>query len=553
MRIALGALCRSLTWYAVLFWTMTWLLGIDRAVAAIAAPALVVTGINIGIWRFYRGFHRRRGRTRQACLRGPVRGARALGAYCPAGHRACADPRCAGPGLSQIRSFEAALAGLPDPGSPLAGGIRLRYVPAEPLGAGGLADANLNAAVQYMRSRVAVSGSMTLRLYSNPPPRNASGNASGTGYTQGGPAQFPVRSVPVNQPLPHPAPCRCTACAYIRQPPVPGCTCPVCVSRRQYPQNPPLPAATSGCTCPSCTASRQQAASPYAPAARPKPRTGGGMDGFDGAELVAGTALGYRWWTMRAPQLHLNPAAAAQEWEPGLLRGVKDFWQPGVNRARCQAGIRVPHPYDQIPHPGCADGFWAYWEIQQHDMGAASSLPVVGVVRASGQVIMGPRGFRAQKAEIVALHLPFRIQPDLPGTWQPARPFSPSRPARRFTGRVINFPGAPPLPYSLGGQLPREPGPLPEPEPPTQEEIRAAADAAEAWEAVIADRLAVTYPGAEVCATLGLMMAKYPVRSEYTPPEPQVLDMASHLPCPYCGERIETGNIHKHVTEKHCP
>lgn len=422
---------------------------------------------------------------------------------------------------------------------PLAGGIRLRYVPADPLSEGDLGTANLSAAVQYMRNFRASPGGMMVRLYSNPPPGNNSGNAVASGYTRGGQASAHVRSMPVNQPLPHPAACQCVACMPV-QPSgaVPGCSCPMCaarVSRGQSPFPPPS----------------------YTPPARPKPKASWGargMDGFDGAPLVAGTALGYRWWTLRAPQLHQNPGDAGKDWEPGLLRGVKDFWQPGVNQARCLPAMSVPHPFELVPDENCACGFWAYWEIQQHDMGVVGSLPVVGVVRASGQVIMGPRGFRAQKAEIVALHLPFRIEPDLPSPREPMAGrsrISPPRPQRRFTGRVISFPGAPPVPPSLGG--PSQPAPLPplrpppEPEPPTDEEIRAAADRAEAWMAVIADRLAVMYPGAEVCATLGLMKAKYPVKSEYAPPQEQ----AQVIPCPYCGAPCTADEIHMHVVSNH--
>jgi hypothetical protein len=276
------------------------------------------------------------------------------------------------------------------------------------------------------------------------------------------------------------------------------------------------------------------------------------MNGFDGVPLVAGTASGYRWWTMRAPQLHLDPSEAGAGWEPGMLRGQKDFWQPGVNQARCMA-LGETHDPALIPEDSCACGYWAYWEIQQHDLGMAGTLPVVGVVRASGQVIMGPRGFRAQKAEITALHLPFRIEPDLP---EPAVPrlgrISPRRPAPRFTGRVISFPGAPPVPPSLGGPQPLPPqasAAPPEPEPTSAEEIQAAKDRALAWMAVIEDRLQLMYPGAEVCATLDLMKAKYPVTSEYVPPEEQV----RQIPCPYCAEPCEKNDIHAHVINKHLP
>ena len=330
-----------------------------------------------------------------------------------------------------------------------------------------------------------------------------------------------------------------------------NCTCPSCTAafRAQYLNQPPF---APGGLVPSPPAASASQPPSYVPA-RPAPRSyARGMDGFDGAPLVAGTALGYRWWTLRAPRLHLNPGDAGTDWEPGLLRGVKDFWQPGVNQASCQAGLPVPHEFGEIPHPDCGDGYWAYWEIQQHDMGSASTLPVVGVVRASGQVIMGPLGFRAQKAEIVALHLPFRIEPDLPALQPPRLPQVPDyvRRAlpgssqvmthRRFTGRVVNI-GTSHVPAPF-----LDP---PVPPPPADEEIRAATDKAEAWMAVIEDRLGALYPGAEVCATLNLMTAKYPVTSEYTPPEPQ----ACYTFCPYCDAPFEVNDIHKHVTEKHLP
>src|SRR4029077_18049157 len=91
----------------------------------------------------------------------------------------------------------------------------------------------------------------------------------------------------------------------------------------------------------------------HVPVARPKPRSSRGMDGFDGVPLVAGTASGYRVCTMRDQQLHLDPGDAGKDWEPGLLRGQKDFWQPGVNQARCLAP-GLAHDPGEVPHDDCA-------------------------------------------------------------------------------------------------------------------------------------------------------------------------------------------------------
>jgi len=276
----------------------------------------------------------------------------------------------------------------------------------------------------------------------------------------------------------------------------------------------------------------------------PGPKPGvRGMSGFDGADFIAGTVFGYRWWTLDAPRLDRSPARAEQDWHPRLLCGARGDWQPGENLAVCKPvyGHEV-HTGDEIPEISCACGFWAYWQVQPHELGRDGALPVVGVIEGSGQVLTGPLGFRAQKAEIVALHLPLVIEPDLPRTdgndamfGRPlSAPLSPWRPAPRFTGRVISFPGAPPVPPSLGG-APRYVPPPPEPPEPSAEEIRAAQDAAQAWMAVIGDRLEQMYPGAEVCETLPLMLAKYPPSPQYTPPE---------TTCGYCHRQVP--DLHEH-------
>lgn len=526
MRVILAGLIRCAIWYAALFWTMTGLF-------------IIVTGVIPGSWRFYCGVHRRKEGSGPSRLRGPVRRAGAAGSRCRAGPGACSF--CAGPGLSQVsRGSLQFFPWLPDdiPGfggdvTALAGGIRLRYAPAPPLNEDepGPREA---AAVRYMRNQYARSlaspPGMTMRLFTSSPPSPPA--ISGSGYTRGGlqsSAPAHIRAMLMNQPQPpgpHPVACPCIVCMRgVSAGPIPGCRCPVCV--------------------PSLSAASQPPS--WTPSVPRKPKAGWGMDGFDGAELVAGTALGYRWWTLNGPQLHRSPASAGEDWDPGLLRGVRDFWQPGINQARCLSGAAAKHPFEEIPYFDCACGYWAYWGIQQHDLGRANSLPVIGVVRASGQVIIGPRGFRAQKAEIIALHLPFRIQPDLPALQPPRQPDYQTRALpgssrtmthRRFTGKVINYGGYVPAPF--------RDDPPPVPVPPTQEEIRAATDAAEAWEAVIADRLQTMYPGAEVCATLDLMKAKYPVKSEYAPSEPPV-----RTACPYCGTPCDADDIHKHVMDNH--
>lgn len=223
-----------------------------------------------------------------------------------------------------------------------------------------------------------------------------------------------------------------------------------------------------------------------------------GLPGFQGAGEVPdvyGTVRGYRWWSFGAyswPPLHLNPFAA--DWMPGYLRGQVGEWLPGENTAECKPG--GSHDPALIPHQPCGCGFWAYWALQHHNLGACS-LPVCGVVEGYGAVITGEKGFRAAKARIAALHLPLVIMP--PGWKYPgAGKYSRSNPWWNhpdFHGRVI-------LDQSVKASYA-----APEPAAEDQQEER---DRAEAWMAVIGDRLEQMYPGVRVFETREAMEHEYP-------------------------------------------
>ena len=273
-----------------------------------------------------------------------------------------------------------------------------------------------------------------------------------------------------------------------------------------------------------------------------------GMDGFADWELpepdgeipdVYGVVRGYRWWTLGAPPLHESPARADLVWSRGLLRGMQATWEPGENRAACRAGSRL-HPEETVPDTGCGCGFWAYWHLQRHETGG-SALPVCGVIEGYGAVLIGEKGFRAAKARIVALHLPFTIQPateadddplglGLPPQDRPATRsgYSPRTPGGQrnpwwnhpqFPGKVHNCGGKPDPDDDLAALagLARDPAPVPDLPEPSADERQAARDAAEAWMAVIGDRLARMYPDAKVFETRAAMEAEYPPDTSYVP------------------------------------
>lgn len=114
-------------------------------------------------------------------------------------------------------------------------------------------------------------------------------------------------------------------------------------------------------------------------------------------ELVPGALRGYRSW---------------RNGHDGNLLAVnfKNYWVRGVNVATCLAGGGAcPGPLScnmcaggsghVSPMADCTCGFYAAHQIGGVDHRGS----VVGSIKAYGKVLVGPKGFKAQKAEIEAL------------------------------------------------------------------------------------------------------------------------------------------------------
>lgn len=98
---------------------------------------------------------------------------------------------------------------------------------------------------------------------------------------------------------------------------------------------------------------------------------------------------------------------------PGVVRGVRAFrvddlgrlqainyptvWKPGENVAKCQA-TPGRHPIGD-----CSCGFYAFHD-GSNDYHTTTGISAV--VEGYGETVLGTRGFRSQKARIVALQLP---------------------------------------------------------------------------------------------------------------------------------------------------
>lgn len=97
----------------------------------------------------------------------------------------------------------------------------------------------------------------------------------------------------------------------------------------------------------------------------------------------------------------------------GGLRGVfmdEYQWGDGPNEAMCLTGYPNQPPntrthYAGKPHqlllPECSCGFWAYTN-GAHVL-SVNGVAALGVIEGWGRMVLGPHGFRCQKARIVAL------------------------------------------------------------------------------------------------------------------------------------------------------
>jgi hypothetical protein len=135
-----------------------------------------------------------------------------------------------------------------------------------------------------------------------------------------------------------------------------------------------------------------------------------------------GVLHGLRVWRLDVRGIHTTSAAICG-WRPAIGRIVGSLrstyldgwqWGDGVNTATClrretshcsvldfddeEASATAEHNRTTVP-ANCGCGFWAYTAGEPFP-----SIPgdVLGVIEAWGSLVIGPRGFRAQHARIIA-------------------------------------------------------------------------------------------------------------------------------------------------------
>lgn len=189
---------------------------------------------------------------------------------------------------------------------------------------------------------------------------------------------------------------------------------------------------------------------------RPKLPTGG-MQGFgeegspDDWDLSIGEIYGYRWWKIILPasfagyttddRLAYITGADGSLGGGSLIGANSQSWEPGVIEAKCTSYRRpvvtwyellkgISEPVEHEPpetRTACGCGFWAYFDPasnvtahfgnlgtgKAYKTGNYMELPVFGVIKGSGRVVVGEKGFRSQYAEIVSLCVPEITQTQL--------------------------------------------------------------------------------------------------------------------------------------------
>lgn len=116
------------------------------------------------------------------------------------------------------------------------------------------------------------------------------------------------------------------------------------------------------------------------------------IDDFSGrTETYLGYINGYRHFKVNDGWLH------------GPATGI--IWRPGNNIAKCN---NMLHRQDSVPLTWCTCGFYAYHSVRQAKASGfgLGSTSVLAVIEASGICLVGPEGFRAQKARVAAICLP---------------------------------------------------------------------------------------------------------------------------------------------------
>ncbi len=130
-------------------------------------------------------------------------------------------------------------------------------------------------------------------------------------------------------------------------------------------------------------------------------------------DIGVGTVRGYRSWSLHTevvpstvlPEAFSDPYALLPTATRCYLTGAYGGeWHYRKLEAECcySSKFLTRWPVHEVPGPDCSCGIYAYWRCRQ-GQGDGPAEGVYGVVECSGRIIMGTKGFRAQRARIIAV------------------------------------------------------------------------------------------------------------------------------------------------------
>lgn len=127
----------------------------------------------------------------------------------------------------------------------------------------------------------------------------------------------------------------------------------------------------------------------------------------------------HRWQRMgdilaRHGEMYADAYYGANEWKPCLTAaGYGNYaYGPGEHTAVCSSSFfHEPHEWDyhEAPKSDCTCGFWAYYTPDQIDTGCGNDWMATAAVEVWGDVVLGEKGVRAQKMQIVGLMVPKEV------------------------------------------------------------------------------------------------------------------------------------------------
>lgn len=105
--------------------------------------------------------------------------------------------------------------------------------------------------------------------------------------------------------------------------------------------------------------------------------------------------------------------AFGMTWKPCLtaISNGRVAYEAGESTAGCMRGLNSWNMEHVAPAWGCGCGFWAYNSIEDTDStGMTNEWSALAAVRVWGNVVLGTKGVRAEKMEIVAVMAPDELR-----------------------------------------------------------------------------------------------------------------------------------------------